>query len=227
MPGIYDELKDNQDDLRGAEPQDPYVDAMPSALSNELASLFPEPSAPARIESLMRQYPDQTNQILAEAARRCGNAAVQRALQLHQANAGTQADTNAELNAGLDGGAPSAPTAASAANAAALSTEVESSSMWNAANAYNAAHPHHVTEFNALTDGFAMRDGKVDAEKIANWQYDHGLEADGKIGPKTVAVAKKEAAAPKAAEPDIAPSPDQPDEELVDSEGTPYSKLAE
>jgi hypothetical protein len=65
--------------------------------------------------------------------------------------------------------------------------------MMKAATAWNAAHPDLVAEFNKLTDGkYAGDKAGVSFRALRQWQADHGLPADGKVGKKTIDVAKKE-----------------------------------
>jgi hypothetical protein len=68
------------------------------------------------------------------------------------------------------------------------------------ARAYNAAHAVLVDEFNELTSDVCRLDGegKVDPQAVARWQSHHGLAADGKIGPHTVAAARTLKAKPSA-----------------------------
>lgn len=68
----------------------------------------------------------------------------------------------------------------------------------HAAAKYNAAHPDLVAEFNKLTGGkCAGDDAGVSVHAVRQWQMAHGLPADGKVGPKTIATARKEAKAAK------------------------------
>lgn len=73
------------------------------------------------------------------------------------------------------------------------------------ARAYNAAHAHLVDEFNELTNDVCRLDGeaKLDPQAVARWQAAHGVEADGKVGPHTVAAARKT----KAQAPAVAAAP--------------------
>lgn len=60
-----------------------------------------------------------------------------------------------------------------------------------AADAFNARHPKQVARFNELTHGMcAGGEHGVDAAKVIAWQTAHGVDADGKVGPKTLDAAK-------------------------------------
>jgi hypothetical protein len=85
-------------------------------------------------------------------------------------------------------------------------TQAAAEPAWVAgARAYNAAHLELVDEFNDLTDDVCRLDGqgKVDPQAVARWQSHHGQAADGKIGPHTVAAARKL----KAKAPEVAAAP--------------------
>jgi hypothetical protein len=85
-------------------------------------------------------------------------------------------------------------------------TQAAAEPAWVAgARAYNAAHSEWVDEFNDLTNNVARLDGegKVDPQAVARWQSHHGQAADGKIGPHTVAAARKL----KAKAPEVAAAP--------------------
>ena len=73
------------------------------------------------------------------------------------------------------------------------------------ARAYNAAHAHLVDEFNELTNDVCRLDGeaRIDPQAVARWQAAHGVDADGRVGPHTVAAARKT----KAQAPSVASAP--------------------
>jgi hypothetical protein len=192
--------------------EDPDVDSsldQASDLSGLHAQLMQ--LGPADHEALARilaEYPAQQNQILQLVASRMGNAAVQRALTILR---GTP-----EPHFG-DGIMPSRGNAESQARAAesmqdfweensapASKSEAKPAAAPSAAQRYNAAHQHFVDEFNSLTDGACVGpDGTVDPQLVAKWQGEHGLVADGMVGPQTVAAAHhaaeaKQSEAPKA-----------------------------
>jgi hypothetical protein len=179
------------------------------------------PADAGALAEMIQNYPSLMGAILAVAASHMGNAAVQRAIQLaktwkakgrsgalshddvHQATGDSQPLSGGEMIAALhdesDGpqhtASPAAPKAAPAAEPA-----------WAAgARAYNAAHPELVDEFNELTSDVCRLDGegKVDPQAVARWQSNHGLAPDGKIGPHTVAAARKL----KARAPEVAAAP--------------------
>jgi len=60
-----------------------------------------------------------------------------------------------------------------------------------AATEYNANRPHNVAEFNQLTDSSCMKNGALDLEKVRDFQKAAHLDADGRIGPWTLAAAKR------------------------------------
>ncbi len=82
------------------------------------------------------------------------------------------------------------------------------------ARKFNEAHPALVAEFNELTQNALCFSetgeiGSIDPLKVARWQAHRGLDADGKVGPRTVAAARKEAQATVVAsslDPEIDPS---------------------
>jgi hypothetical protein len=99
-----------------------------------------------------------------------------------------------------DSPAKAIPTAPAAAQSPAHAT---AEPAWvGGARAYNEAHGDLVDEFNELTSDVCRLDGegKVDPQAVSRWQTHHGLAADGKIGPHTVAAARKlKAKAPEVA----------------------------
>jgi hypothetical protein len=56
---------------------------------------------------------------------------------------------------------------------------------------YNAAHASFVSDFNEATGNSCVVDGELDPQAVARWQAQHGLAPDGKVGPMTVAAARK------------------------------------
>jgi hypothetical protein len=66
----------------------------------------------------------------------------------------------------------------------------------NAAS-YNERHAAFVEEFHNLTGGtYRLPDGTVDPAQVMAWQMENNLQADGKIGPQTVAAARAGAKKP-------------------------------
>jgi hypothetical protein len=58
------------------------------------------------------------------------------------------------------------------------------------ADAFNQRHATEAAEFNQLTkDACLGEDGKLDAAAVKEWQRDHNVAPDGKVGPKTLAAA--------------------------------------
>jgi hypothetical protein len=201
---------------------------LPPQLVAQIMRLTPGDSE--SLAQLMSDYRELANAILMVAASHVGNAAVRRAIDLvkqkdaygsNHANSGAMHHT--EQHAALtdasdrtpvppkdlpsimeypeDRPAQAAPTAAKPAT----ETKNEASPAWlDSAKAYNAAHPELVAEFNDLTGGICAESGELDPQAVARWQSHHGLPADGKVGPHTVAAAK---AAKTPAAPVAGPSP--------------------
>ncbi|MCA1665774.1 MAG: peptidoglycan-binding protein, partial [Myxococcales bacterium] len=58
------------------------------------------------------------------------------------------------------------------------------------ADAFNKRHAAEVAEFNQRTNDACLgEDGKLDAAAVKEWQREHGVAPDGKVGPKTIAAA--------------------------------------
>lgn len=172
--------------------------AMPGMLHQKLAELGPRNTLVPEVESLMRQYPQQTSLILDDVRAKFGNGVVQKVIALHQSHLKNQFVRDEILNDDLDGGSASSASASSVAPQTATPTPApipepaKSSPEVEAATHYNRAHLHIVDEFNALTAGVCVgADGRVDASLVMQWQAEHGLQADGKVGPHTLAAAKK------------------------------------
>jgi murein L,D-transpeptidase YcbB/YkuD len=60
-----------------------------------------------------------------------------------------------------------------------------------AATEYNDDRPHNVAEFNQLTESSCVKNGALDIEKVRDFQKAAHLDADGRIGPWTLAAAKR------------------------------------
>ena len=59
------------------------------------------------------------------------------------------------------------------------------------AHAYQSRHGAQAAEFLELTGGSCRGpDGQLDAAQVRAWQSAHGLQADGKVGPETIAAAR-------------------------------------
>ncbi|MFT3692161.1 MAG: peptidoglycan-binding protein [Kofleriaceae bacterium] len=59
------------------------------------------------------------------------------------------------------------------------------------AESYNEDHPQRVAEFNQLTEDSCVHKGKLDLEKVREFQRAHKLDDDGKVGVWTIAAAKR------------------------------------
>ena len=63
------------------------------------------------------------------------------------------------------------------------------------ARKYNDAHAQMVSDFNEATGNSCLdASGQLDPQAVARWQRQHGVEADGKVGPHTVAAARQASA---------------------------------
>jgi len=63
------------------------------------------------------------------------------------------------------------------------------------ARTYNDAHAGLVSEFNDATANSCLdASGQLDPQAVARWQRQHGVEADGKVGPHTLAAARQASA---------------------------------
>lgn len=60
-----------------------------------------------------------------------------------------------------------------------------------AATEFNADRPHNVAEFNQLTESSCVKNGALDIEKVRDFQKAAHLDADGRIGPWTLAAAQR------------------------------------
>lgn len=94
-------------------------------------------------------------------------------------------------------------------------SETVATPAWiTSARKYNAAHAHLSAEFNTATNGACLAmsgdDGELDPKLVAEWQTKHGLEADGKVGPRTVAEARKHTDDGDVEKPAAAPAPEAP-----------------
>ena len=80
------------------------------------------------------------------------------------------------------------------------------------AEAFNQRHGTEVAEFNQLTkDACLGEDGKLDPEAVKQWQREHDVAPDGKVGPKTLAAAGGKDAEPKDADKVDRPKTDKPE----------------
>lgn len=66
------------------------------------------------------------------------------------------------------------------------------------AAAFNERHAAEVAEFNQLTQNACLgEDGKLDPAAVKDWQREHNVAPDGKVGPKTIAAAGGKSTAPE------------------------------
>jgi hypothetical protein len=189
-------------------------------LKAQILGMSPGDAGP--LAEMLKLYPNLSGRILLFAASHLGNAFVQRAIAVaksSQTRGGAAPLRRGVVRDAIDG--PGAPLSGSemiaalhdesdgpakTAPAAAPRAAPVAAPAWVAgARAYNAAHSERVDEFNELTSDVCRLDGegKVDPQAVARWQSNHGLAADGKIGPHTVAAARKLKAKP----PEVAAAP--------------------
>lgn len=145
------------------------------------------PGIPERLAQVLNMYPGMSKQICDAASSHVGMSTVKQALEIQHSGegAGISRENQAEIRAMVGEDTYKAPTAGPAAAHKAEPAWVVD------ANRYNDAHPGLVAEFNDLTnDVLALDDTKIDPKLVARWQRDHGIAADGKIGPHTVATAR-------------------------------------
>lgn len=190
-------------------------------LKAQILGMSPGDAGP--LAEMLKLYPNLSGGILLFAASQLGNAFVQRAIAIAKASRAQgrpAAMSRDEVRASIE--EPAAPLSGAEmrgflhdesdgphkaeAPAAPKPTQAAAEPAWVAgARAYNAAHSELVDEFNELTSDVCRLDGegKVDPQAVARWQSNHGLAADGKIGPHTVAAARKLKAKP----PEVAAAP--------------------
>lgn len=202
------------------ESSDPSLELRPD-LKAQIVGMSPADARP--LAEMLKLYPSLSGGILLFAASHLGNAFVQRAIAIAKGSK-TQgrpaAMSRDEVRESIEG--PAAPLSAAEmrgflhdesdgpqkaeAPAAPKPTQAAAEPAWVAgARAYNAGHAELVDEFNELTGDVCRLDGegKVDPQAVARWQTNHGLVPDGKIGPHTVAAARKL----KARTPEVAAAP--------------------
>jgi peptidoglycan hydrolase-like protein with peptidoglycan-binding domain len=167
------------------------------------------------LKDLLINFPGFKQQILsaAVAASHMGNIAIQRAIDMAQKGAVGRPGglTQQQIGPGgefeLEGSAPAAKPAVVRPGALTQQQigpggefELEGSApakpaaepAWaGGARRYNEAHAELVSEFNDLTQGSCKGDGgQLDPQAVARWQRQHGVDADGRVGPHTLAAAR-------------------------------------
>ena len=163
--------------------------------------------APA-LADLLTLYEALSVRILTVAAPHVGNACVQRAITIAQSKSRAQGKpgslSQAEMHEMLD----DAPAAKTQGKPGTLSqaemhemlddapTAKAAEPAWvTGARTYNAAHADLVSEFNDATAGSCLdASGQLDPQAVARWQRQHGVDADGKVGPHTLAAARQASA---------------------------------
>lgn len=170
------------------------------------------PADADQLAAMLVNYPRLGGQILPVASHHMGNAAVRRAIalakQIKASSSPGSSLSQGEVHEALDDpmdsrtvpwielastledkSDPQAPDETPSKSKEAPTPEPG----WvAAARTYNAAHADLVEEFNDLTAHICLNDDTVqlDPQAVASWQTQHGLTADGKVGPRTVAAAR-------------------------------------
>jgi hypothetical protein len=182
------------------------------------------PADSTALAEMMENYPSFMGKILMVAAPRVGNAAVQRAIatvkQMRSVSGASGTLGKEETRESLHEPADSLPVKSNemvatlhdasdgplATEPAAAPKPVAAEPPWVvSARAYNTAHPDLVDEFDELTHNAVLLDGDTDPRAVVHWQKANGLDADGKIGPRTIAKAREVKA--KSPERAAAPAP--------------------
>ncbi len=144
------------------------------------------PGDAAGLQALLARYPDLAQNIASVASHHAGMSTVKQAMAMQQAGAPVAASTPSLQQDYRPGGAAELESVTPAA------PHAHAAPAWVAdARRFNDAHGHLVDEFNDLTHNvLALDDTQIDPQAIARWQRDHGIAADGKVGPHTVAAAR-------------------------------------
>ncbi|MBE7453636.1 MAG: hypothetical protein HS111_33675 [Kofleriaceae bacterium] len=167
------------------------------------------------LADLLERHPDLHEQILQAAAGFLGNDTVVRALDVLKRRAAQPHEEPKEeltppavVAEQAAEATPAGTTESAPAPAPTEQAEDKVEPGWVVrARAYNANHPDEVWMFNMAT-GFACRgaDGAPDPNAVANWQHNHGLKPDGRIGKQTAERAWTLMPVEKAPEPEAAPA---------------------
>ena len=175
----------SQQDTAGPEAAPQNTHGLPPALHAQVMRLGPGDAQALR--DLLTLYPVFSSGILAVAAPHVGNAAVQRAIAMVQQNAQGQPTA---------GAGPASNQAFIKDTLADGDTRPAAEPAWVAgARTYNDAHADLVAEFNAATAHSCLdASGQLDPQAVARWQRQHGIAADGKVGPHTLAAARQASA---------------------------------
>ena len=207
------QLTDQQSQVGTAERETAAPDqahGLPPHVYAQVMRLGPA-DAPA-LADLLTLYEALSVRILTVAAPHVGNAAVQRAIAIAQGKSRAQGRPGSlnqgEMHEMLDDAPAPAPTVKAQGKPGTLSqaemhemlddapAAAKAEPAWVAgARTYNDAHAELVSEFNDATAGSCLdAGGQLDPQAVARWQAAHGVEADGKVGPHTLAAARRASA---------------------------------
>ena len=186
-----DKDRDKEDLLRGLDGGE-SVALRPDVRAQVLAL---QPGDARALADLLQSYPGMSDDILMLARQHLGIDTVAKAVDLKQHAAhGAAGSQGAAPHQGGELAPISSDSHPAVAAPAGGAAKAAPDAAWLAsARAYNAAHAELVADFNELTNDVCCPDGEpsVDPHAVARWQTHHGLDPDGKIGPHTVAAARK------------------------------------
>jgi hypothetical protein len=180
---------DHEEMLRGLEGSITEGHGLRPEVRQQVLAL--RPGDAAGLADLLRMYSgtDLEGDILMVAREHLGHATVAKAVDIkHRRAEGTAGSQGAAMHMGGEF------DPATAGPGGGERAKPEHDAAWfAAARAYNAAHAELVDEFNELTDDNCLMDAarELDPQVVAHWQRNHGVPADGKVGPHTVATARK------------------------------------
>ena len=198
--------------------RDGDIQGLPPYLFGQVMKV--KPGDAAGLVALLRLYPPYSERILAAASPRVGLSTIKQAqAMMPQETVGaagslgstapgseyldesptvaprqvkrieTPAEHDEELR-DLEGESPSTSTSTAPVG---QDQPKEDEASLASARAFNAAHPEWVARFIEIIKdpSFVGPDRKIIAEKVVAFQRTQGIDADGKVGPQTIAAAQK------------------------------------